>query len=60
MGYRPPLALQRHPAVDEMGLAGNVARLVAGKKDGEQGDLLRRAEPAHRLAVDEGLPHHVR
>src|ERR1700693_5573752 len=59
MGYRPPACLQRHPAVDEMGLAGNVGRLVAGKKEGEQSDFLGRAEPAHRLAVDEGLPHHV-
>src|SRR5580698_1967731 len=57
MGYR--LTLKRHPAVDEMGLAGNVACLVAGKKEGEQGNLLGRPEPAHRLAVDEGLPHHV-
>jgi len=57
MGYR--LSLKRHPAVDEMGLAGNVARLVAGKKEGKQSNLLGRPEPAHRLAVDEGLPHHV-
>src|ERR1700731_4506085 len=60
MGYRPAVTLKRHPAVDEMGLAGNVARLVAGKKEGQQSDLFGRAEPAHRLAVDEGLPHHVR
>src|ERR1700719_480746 len=60
MGYRPAVTLKRHPAVDEMGLAGNVARLVAGKKGGEQSHFLGRAEPAHRLAVDEGLPHHVR
>ena len=53
------LSLQRHPAVDEMGLAGNVACLVAGKKEGEQSDLLGRPEPAHRLTVDKGLSHYV-
>src|ERR1700686_749073 len=58
MGYR--LTLKRHPAVDEMGLAGNVACLVAGEKEGEQGNLLGGPEPAHRLAIDEGLPHHLR
>ena len=53
------LSLKRHPAVDEMGLAGNVACLIAGKKEGEQGNFPGRAEPAHRLAVDEGLSHYV-
>src|ERR1700730_6971446 len=60
MGYRPAVTLKRHPAVDEMGLAGNVARLVAGKKEGQQSELLGRPQPPHGLAVDEGLPHHVR
>src|SRR5580658_5573881 len=59
MGYRPPVTLQRHPAVDEMRLAGNVARLVAGKKEGEQSHFLGRAEPTHRLAIDESLTNHV-
>src|SRR5580704_9796547 len=60
MDCRPPVILKRHPAVDEMGLAGNVACLVAGEEEGERGDLLGGAEPAHRLAVDEGLPHYLR
>src|SRR5438874_1445932 len=45
---------ERHAAVDQMRLAGNVARLVRGQKEGERGDLLRLAEPAHGLALDEG------
>src|ERR1700761_7334139 len=53
------LPLQRHPAVDEMRLAGNVARLVAGEKEGKRRDLLRLAEPAHGLAIDESLADHV-
>src|ERR1700722_13260337 len=49
--------LQRHPAVDQMGLAGNVAGLVAGKKERKQGYFLDSAEPAHRLALDKAFPH---
>ena len=49
--------LQREAAVDEMRLAGDVARLVGGEEQRERRDLLRRAEPAHGLAVDEGLAH---
>src|SRR5579863_8656736 len=51
--------LHRHPAIDEMGLAGDVACFVAGEKQRERRDFLRRAEPAHRLAGDEILPHRV-
>ena len=40
-----------------MRLAGNVACLVAGEEEGERRDLLRRAEPPHRLPVDKSLPH---
>jgi hypothetical protein len=50
---------QRHPAIDGMRLARDVARLVRGEKQGERSDLLRRAEPAHGLAIDEGLAHVV-
>ena len=48
-------ALKRHPAVDQVGMAGDVARFVRGEEDGECRDLLRFAEPAHGLALDEGL-----
>src|SRR5579885_3170997 len=51
--------LQRHPAVDEMGLAGNVARFVAGKEEGKGSDLLRLAKPAHRLAIDKSLAYFI-
>ncbi len=40
-----------------MDLPRGVARLVGGEIDRERGDLLRRAEPAHGLAVDERLAH---
>ena len=53
--HRP--MLQRHAAVDQMRLAGDVARLVGGEEHRERRDLVRGAEPAHRLAVDEGLAH---
>src|ERR1700733_3456570 len=51
--------LQRHAAVDEMRLAGNVACLVAGEEEGERRNFGHRSEPAHRLPVDEGLPYRV-
>jgi hypothetical protein len=35
----------------------SLARLVRREKQRQPGDLLGRAEPAHRLAVDEGLAH---
>src|SRR5262245_12627688 len=48
-------ASQRHAAVDQMRLSGDVARLVRGEEDREVRHLLRLAEPSHGLAVDEGL-----
>jgi hypothetical protein len=51
------LVLQRHAAVDEMRLAGNVARLIAGEEEGKRGHFLRRPQPPHRLTIDKGLPH---
>src|SRR4028118_2130390 len=35
------------------------ARLVGGQVDRKRRDLLRRAEAAHGLAVDEGLAHRL-
>src|SRR5207302_10466866 len=52
-------ALQRKPAVGEMDLPRRVARLVRCQIHRERRDLLRRAEPPHRLAVDEILPHRL-
>src|SRR5258708_30035542 len=48
-------ASKRHAAVDQMGLPGNVARLVRGKKDRERRHLLGPAEAPHGLALDESL-----
>jgi hypothetical protein len=42
-----------------MGLSGDVARLVGGEEHRERRHFLRRAEPSHRLAVDEVLPHRI-
>src|ERR1700734_2712937 len=53
----PKTTLHCKSAVDDEGLAGGEGALVGGKVDGDRGDLLRLAQPAHRLAVDEGLPH---
>src|SRR5208337_3941663 len=52
-----PSPLQREAAVDQMDLPGGEGALVGGEIDRERGHLLRLAEPAHRLAVDEGLAH---
>src|SRR5258705_2931448 len=38
-----------------MSLPGDVARLVGREKDRERGHLLRPAEAAHGLAIDESL-----
>ena len=54
-GVAPRRALQRKPAIDDEGLPGGEGALVGGEVDGDRGDLLRLAEPAHRLAVDERL-----
>src|SRR6516225_7679243 len=59
MVSRPLFALQRHPTIDEMRLAGNVACLVTDEEEGEVSDFLGGAEPAHGLTVDEGLAHIV-
>src|ERR1700678_1854559 len=42
-----------------MGLAGNVAGLIAGKKERKQSYFLGSAEPAHRLALDKAFPHSI-
>src|SRR5262245_36975056 len=41
--------LKRQAAIDQMRLAGDVARLVARQEQREVRDLLRGAEPAERL-----------
>src|ERR1700734_1354830 len=53
----PNTTLQCKSAIDDEGLAGGEGALVRGEIDGDRGDLLRLAEPAHRLAVDERLAH---
>src|SRR3954451_13641472 len=47
------------PTIDEMNLAGGVARLVRCEIEREHRDLLGGAEAAHRLPVDEGLAYRV-
>src|ERR1700729_3214425 len=54
---RPRTTLHCKSAIDNEGLAGGEGALVRGEIDGDRGDLLRLAEPAHGLAVDERLPH---
>src|ERR1700730_4802932 len=56
---RPRTTLHCKSAVDNEGLAGGEGALVGGEVDGDRGDLLWLAEPAHRLAVDEGLAHAI-
>src|SRR5947209_17319338 len=51
--------LEREAAVGEMDLPGGEAALVGGEIDGQRGDLLGLAEPAHRLAVDKSLTHRL-
>src|SRR5215204_5638025 len=46
---------QRKAAVDDVDRAGRERGFVRGEIDRESGDLLRGAEPPHRLALDEGL-----
>src|SRR5277367_5199190 len=53
----PNTTLQCKSTVDDEGLAGGEGALVGGEVDGDRVDLLRLAEPAHRLAVDERLAH---
>src|SRR5258708_10055019 len=55
-----PTRSQRHAAVDEVRLAGDVARLVGGEEDGERRDLSGCPEPPHGLAVDEALAYLIR
>src|SRR5262249_46205882 len=52
-----PWYLERHPAVNQMGLPGDVARLVGGEENRDRGPLLGPAEPAQGLAFDERLLH---
>src|SRR5262252_4150646 len=49
------LPLQRHAAVDQVGLASNVACLVGSQKERERSDFRRRPEAPHGLAIDEIL-----
>src|SRR6185503_13334829 len=49
----------RKSAVGEVDLSGRVARLIRRQIHGQSRDLPRRAEPAHRLAVDELLAHRL-
>src|SRR5271166_1719504 len=50
-----PAPLQRKPPIDQMDVSGGEGALIGGEVDRERGDLVRFAEPAHRLAVDELL-----
>src|SRR5436309_10626858 len=52
-----PRILKRHPAVDEVRLSGNIARLIRSQEDGKRRDLLGLAEPAHGLALNEASLH---
>src|SRR4051812_23504853 len=49
------IKLKRPTPIDDMRDAGRERTLVAGEIDGEQSDLLRSAEPTHRLPADEHL-----
>src|SRR5215470_17442305 len=49
--------LQRHAAVDQMGLAGDIACLVGRKEERERRDFLRHSKAADGLAVDKILAH---
>src|SRR6516162_7786143 len=50
-----PRTLKRHPAIDQMGLTGDIAGLVGSEEHGECGDFFRSAKSAHGLAFDKGL-----
>src|SRR5881409_2232170 len=52
-----PRILKLHPAVDEVRLSGNIARLIRSQEDGKRRDLLGLAEPAHGLALNEASLH---
>src|ERR1700729_2333140 len=52
---RPRTTLHCKSAIDNEGLAGGEGALVRGEVDGDRGDFLWLAEPAHRLAVNERL-----
>src|SRR5205823_415917 len=45
----------REAAIDQVDRAGGEFGFVGSEINREQRDLLRRAETAHRLAIDEGL-----
>src|SRR4051794_13389116 len=47
------LSSKRPAAVDDVGDAGGEGALVAGKVHRERADLVRGAEPSHRLPADE-------
>src|SRR6202012_5545576 len=55
--WRSNTDLHCKSTVDNEGLAGGEGALVGGEVEGDRGDLLRLAEPAHRLPVDERLAH---
>src|SRR5207253_871097 len=56
---RVPASLKAEAAIDDVQPTSGETRLVAGEIDDEMGDFLGGAEPAHRLAVDEGLAHRL-
>src|SRR6185437_558502 len=47
--------LKRETAIDEMRRAGRERAFIARQIERERCDLFRRAEPAERLALDEGV-----
>src|SRR6185503_6850921 len=47
----------RHAAVDQMRLPGDVARFIGGQEHRQRRHFGGGAEPAHRLAADEILAH---
>ena len=51
------MPLKGHTPVDQMRLAGDVARLIRSKENSKRGDFLGRTETCHRLARDEILAH---
>src|SRR5262249_2186514 len=48
---------KREAAIDQMDVPGGEARFVGREIDRQHGDLMRRAEAAHRLAIDEAAAH---
>src|SRR5690242_7139544 len=51
--------LKRKAAVDEVDRAGGEGRFVGGEIDRQRRDLFRRAETAHRLALDKAAPRRL-